>query len=99
MVARPQTSQLLMRPSPYLRATSQFHTSTSLQDTPYGKPPKGFRLPRPKRFDEGDSSINKASNYFLLTEIFRGMYVVLEQFFRPPYAFTPLASAHRFIHV
>jgi NADH dehydrogenase (ubiquinone) Fe-S protein 8 len=29
--------------------------------------------------------MDKASNYFLLTEIFRGMYVVLEQFFRPPY--------------
>lgn len=29
--------------------------------------------------------MDKASNYFLLTEMFRGMYVVLEQFFRPPY--------------
>nr|AEH41496.1 NADH-quinone oxidoreductase 23 kDa subunit [Endocarpon pusillum] len=85
MVARPQTSQSLMRPSPYLRATSQFHTSTSLRATPYGKLPKGFRLPRPKRFDEGESALDKASNYFLLTEMFRGMYVVMEQFFRPPY--------------
>ena len=30
--------------------------------------------------------MDKASNYFLLTEMLRGMYVVLEQFFRPPYA-------------
>jgi NADH dehydrogenase (ubiquinone) Fe-S protein 8 len=84
MVARPQTSQLLNRPSPFAAAISQFHTSTSLAATPYGQPPKGFRLPRPQRFDEGESSIDKASNYFLLTEMFRGMYVVLEQFFRPP---------------
>jgi NADH dehydrogenase (ubiquinone) Fe-S protein 8 len=86
MVARPQTSQLFMRQSPYLVATSQFHTSTPHNATPYGQPPKGFRLPRPKRFDEGESAMDKASNYFLLTEMFRGMYVVMEQFFRPPYA-------------
>jgi hypothetical protein len=86
MVARSQTSQLLSRQSPLLRATtSQFHTSSALTATPYGQPPKGFRLPRPKRFDEEESSLDKASNYFLLTELFRGMYVVLEQFFRPPY--------------
>ena len=29
--------------------------------------------------------MDKASNYFLLTEMLRGMYVVMEQFFRPPY--------------
>jgi len=28
---------------------------------------------------------DQAGNYFLLTEMMRGMYVVLEQFFRPPY--------------
>lgn len=32
--------------------------------------------------------MDKASNYFLLTEMFRGMYVVMEQFFRPPYVET-----------
>jgi NADH dehydrogenase (ubiquinone) Fe-S protein 8 len=89
MVARTPTSQLLTRQSPYLLATSQFHTSTSFSATPYGQPPKGFRLPRPQRFDEGESSIDKASNYFLLTEMFRGMYVVMEQFFRPPYDYHP----------
>ena len=86
VVARPQTSRHIIRSSAYLRAPSQFHTSTSLNATPYGQPPKGFRLPRPKRFDEGENSLDKASNYFLLTEMFRGMYVVMEQFFRPPYA-------------
>ena len=29
--------------------------------------------------------MDKASNYFLLREMMRGMYVVMEQFFRPPY--------------
>jgi NADH dehydrogenase (ubiquinone) Fe-S protein 8 len=41
-------------------------------------------LPKPKRFYEGEGALDKASNYFLLTEMFRGMYVVMEQFFRPP---------------
>lgn len=35
--------------------------------------------------------MDKASNYFLLTEMFRGMYVVLEQFFRAPYV-SPFGS-------
>merc|ERR1712098_122128 len=66
-------------------APPQFHTSSPRCATPAGPPPKGFRLPKPKRFDEGESAADKASNYFLLTEMFRGMYVVMEQFFRPPY--------------
>ena len=86
-LARTNVAQALPRQytSSILRATSQFHTSSSQSATPSGPPPKGFRLPRPQRFDEGESSLNKAGNYFLLTEIFRGMYVVLEQYFRPPY--------------
>jgi len=92
MVTRPQPTQLL-RQSPYFLATSQFHSSTHRNATPYGEPPKGFRLPRPKRFDEGESIMDKASNYFLLTEMFRGMYVVMEQFFRPPYASRPTSTS------
>jgi NADH dehydrogenase (ubiquinone) Fe-S protein 8 len=54
--------------------------------TPSGPPPKGFRLPPPRRWDEKkESTIDALGKYFLLTEIARGMYVVLEQFFRPPY--------------
>lgn len=53
--------------------------------TPSGPPPAGFRLPKPERWDQSsESSLDKAGKYFLLTEMFRGMYVVLEQFFRPP---------------
>jgi hypothetical protein len=53
--------------------------------TPSGPPPPGFRLPKPERWDESkESAMDKAGKYFLLTEMARGMYVVLEQFFRPP---------------
>ena len=90
LAARPLSASTILRqahtPSPLLRATatSQFHTSSTRRATPSGPPPPGFRLPKPKRFDEGENVYDKASNYFLLTEMFRGMYVVLEQFFRPP---------------
>ncbi|KAA6408887.1 MAG: NADH-ubiquinone oxidoreductase 23 [Lasallia pustulata] len=54
--------------------------------TPAGPPPQGFRLPRKERWDESkQSALDKAGTFFLMTEMMRGMYVVLEQFFRPPY--------------
>ncbi|MCJ1312123.1 hypothetical protein MMC25_005797 [Agyrium rufum] len=63
-----------------------FSTSTFRNATPSGPPPSGFRLPTAKRWDEGsESSLDKAGKFFLMTEMMRGMYVVLEQFFRPPY--------------
>lgn len=66
--------------------SATFTTSSRLAATPAGPPPQGFRLPRVKRWDEStESSLDKAGKYFLLTEMARGMYVVLEQFFRPPY--------------
>ena len=36
-------------------------------------------------YDLGPSAIDKASKFFFMTEIFRGMAVVMEQFFRPPF--------------
>ncbi|KIW03150.1 NADH-ubiquinone oxidoreductase 23 kDa subunit, mitochondrial [Verruconis gallopava] len=63
-----------------------FSTSAPRTATPAGVSPVGLRVSRPPRWDEEqESTMDKASKYFLLTEIFRGMYVVLEQFFRPPY--------------
>lgn len=63
-----------------LATTSRHHA------LPAGPPPANFRLPPPTRWNEGkQSSLDNAGNYFLLTEMLRGMYVVLEQFFRPPY--------------
>lgn len=49
-------------------------------------PPAGFRLHRPPSWDESkESALSKATKFFLLSEMMRGMYVVLEQFFRAPY--------------
>lgn len=63
-----------------------FSTSSLRYATPSGPPPPGFRLQRPERWDESkESTLDKAGKYFLLTEMARGMYVVLEQFFRPPW--------------
>ena len=53
--------------------------------TAYHAAPRTPRLPAREKWDEGESSLDKAGKYFLMTEILRGMYVVLEQFFRPPY--------------
>jgi len=51
-----------------------------------GPPPVGFRMAKPTRwYDDPEKAIDKAGNYFLLTEMVRGMWVVLEQFFRAPY--------------
>lgn len=53
--------------------------------TPAGPPPKNFRLKPPTAWDqEKESTMEKVGKYFLMTEMFRGMYVLMEQFFRPP---------------
>ena len=66
-------------------ATATFTTSTPRAATPAGPPPSGFRLPPTQRWDQSkETSLDKAAKWFLLSEIMRGMYVVLEQFFRPP---------------
>lgn len=54
--------------------------------TPAGKPPSSFRPKPPAEWDEeAEKASDKLGGYFLLTEMGRGMYVALEQFFRPPY--------------
>ena len=66
-------------------ARAAFSTTALRPATTQGPPPQGFRLPRPERWNEEKESVwDHAGNYFLLTEMLRGMYVVLEQFFRPP---------------
>lgn len=75
------------RRSPFvpLGSTANFSSSASRAATPAGPPHPSFRLPPPTRWDQGsESSLDKASKYFLMAELFRGMYVVLEQYFRPP---------------
>lgn len=56
--------------------------------TPAGPPPPGFRLRKPENWDQmehKETIMDRASNYFLMTEMMRGMYHLMEQFFRPPY--------------
>lgn len=36
-------------------------------------------------YSKGPSAIQKAASLFFFTEIFRGMWIILENFFRPPY--------------
>ncbi|KAG8529305.1 uncharacterized protein KY384_005941 [Bacidia gigantensis] len=92
VASRPTATALIahgLRPHCKIAATiprSAFSTTNTNLATPSGPPPSNFRLPHQKRWDESkDTSLDKAGNYFLLTEMLRGMYVVLEQFFRPPY--------------
>lgn len=48
--------------------------------------PLGFRLPNQASWEDShESALSKATKWFLLSEMFRGMYVVLEHFFRAPY--------------
>ncbi|KAK6540289.1 hypothetical protein TWF694_009098 [Orbilia ellipsospora] len=44
-----------------------------------------FRLPQQAWAGEKEAVLDKAARYFLMLETFRGMYVVMEQFFRAPY--------------
>ncbi|KAK4991395.1 ndufs8, ubiquinone oxidoreductase 23 kd subunit [Elasticomyces elasticus] len=80
-------AHLLAAPRTFAPATAAlFSTSSCRAALPSGPPPAGYRLPKPDRWhEEKESTWDRAGNYFLLTEMMRGMYVVLEQFFRPPY--------------
>jgi NADH dehydrogenase (ubiquinone) Fe-S protein 8 len=50
-----------------------------------GAAPERFRLPTPDKWNEKKESVwDQAGKYFLLTEMARGMWVLMEQFFRPP---------------
>ena len=61
--------------------------------TPKGPPPQNFRTSRPVEWHwDKDSMLDRLGKYFLMTEMARGMYVLLEQFFRPPYVFPHPAS-------
>lgn len=50
------------------------------------QPTSHYAVPTPaNNYDQGPSALDKASKFFFMTEIFRGMAVVMEQFFRPPF--------------
>lgn len=86
MLARsPQGVALLRSRIPSPATVAFFSTTTFRAATPAGPPPPGFRLAPPKaEMDSGESALDKAGKYFLLMEMARGMWVSLEQFFRPP---------------
>ncbi|KAK9479302.1 hypothetical protein V1514DRAFT_328997 [Lipomyces japonicus] len=50
-----------------------------------GTHPDGFRVKPPPSWDEGESALDRAGRFYLMAELFRGMYVVLEQYYRAPY--------------
>jgi NADH dehydrogenase (ubiquinone) Fe-S protein 8 len=77
---------LVRVPSTLLRTLpSQVLVARRGYATPAGPPPKNFRLKPPASWDqEKESTFDKVGKYFLMTEMLRGMYVLLEQFFRPP---------------
>jgi NADH dehydrogenase (ubiquinone) Fe-S protein 8 len=53
--------------------------------TPHGPPPTGFRVKPLKEWDEEkEGTFDRLGRIFLMTEMARGMYVLLEQFFRAP---------------
>ncbi|KAI9724262.1 MAG: hypothetical protein M1828_003686 [Chrysothrix sp. TS-e1954] len=81
---RPLINAQRLGPCPPYVAT--FSTGARRAALPAGPPPQGYRMPKPARWNDGGSSaMDKAGKYFLLLEMFRGMWVVLEQYFRPPY--------------
>ncbi|KAG9249598.1 NADH-ubiquinone oxidoreductase 23 kDa subunit [Emericellopsis atlantica] len=54
--------------------------------TPSGPPPANFRTGTKVEWAwEKDNTLDRLGKYFLMTEMARGMYVLMEQFFRPPY--------------
>jgi NADH dehydrogenase (ubiquinone) Fe-S protein 8 len=75
------------------RATSRAVASSSIlaqtaargYATPNGPPPANFRTSKKVEWIwEKDSTLDRLGKYFLMTEMARGMYVLMEQFFRPP---------------
>ncbi|KAK5137220.1 hypothetical protein LTR08_000725 [Meristemomyces frigidus] len=80
------TSHLLLTAARTAFATQHAAFTTTARRPATSPPPANFRLPKPVRWNEQKDSVwDRAGNYFLLTEMVRGMWVVLEQFFRPPY--------------
>ncbi len=77
---------LARMPSAVIRTIpSQALVARRTYATPAGPPPKNFRLKPPTEWDqEKESTFDKVGKYFLMTEMLRGMYVLMEQFFRPP---------------
>jgi len=75
-----------------MRSTAPFSTTNRRfavnEEKPDSKLPSvtpNFRLNVNPGWGEDESALDQAGRYFLMMEMMRGMYVVLEQFFRAPY--------------
>lgn len=86
LLAGRRPALLLHHNYPFPASAIPFSTSSVQRHaTPRPPPPTGFRIGRQETWEDGGSSLDKAAKYFLMSEMARGMYVVLEQFFRAPY--------------
>lgn len=86
LLAGRRPALLLHHNYPFPASAIPFSTnSVRRHATPRPPPPTGFRIGRQETWEDGGSSLDKAAKYFLMSEMARGMYVVLEQFFRAPY--------------
>lgn len=91
------SARLMMRSSSLLRvpgsaaskaspACSSRLASTFAAGNQQGVPPVGYRIPRPKTWEEShESPLDSSTKYFLLSEMLRGMYTALEMYYKAPY--------------
>ena len=84
--ARQQTATSALLRHSRAPFAAKFSSSSRVNALPAGPPPQGYRVPKTRRWDDkgGLSALDKAGNLFLMTEMMRGVWVVLEQFFRAP---------------
>lgn len=94
MLARRQLTRAAVATTPSSSTAAMlvaFRAAAQLQRgyaTPNGPPPQNFR--QSKRIEwswDRESTLDRVGKFFLMTEMARGMYLLLEQFFRPPYVF------------
>ncbi|KAI9149978.1 NADH-ubiquinone oxidoreductase 23 kDa subunit [Paramyrothecium foliicola] len=79
--------QMAQQPStPFMAAAMRLQAQQRGYATPNGPPPANFRTSKRVEWaGDQDSTLDRIGKFFLMTEMARGMYVLLEQFFRPPY--------------
>jgi len=89
-LAQPTTSPSALQsgpiktPNPLDSAFASAGSEGSRKDAPASEPAQVGGLSYPD-YSKGPSALDKAAQLFFFTEILRGMWIVLEQFFRPPY--------------
>ncbi|KAH8081216.1 hypothetical protein HD553DRAFT_336613 [Filobasidium floriforme] len=71
-------------PNPKDNALAGAASPGSTQSAPASEPAQVGGL-QYADYSKGPSALDKAAQLFFFTEILRGMWIVLEQFFRPPY--------------